>query len=129
MTENVTLREYVETILNEHDKRNNQRFSGAELAVKDALASQEKATSAAFMASEKAIVKAEDAQRAYNVVHNDLSRKMDEQYKEMMPRPETLGLFKAVDGKFESQQKQIDELRLSKATLEGKASQQSVMIA
>jgi len=60
------------------------------------------AVNAAFAASEKAIVKAEQAQTAYNVSHNDLSRKLDDQNKATIPRPEIMALFGAVDQKLES---------------------------
>jgi len=78
-----TLKEHLETLVA-------QRFDAQDKAVSSALSAQKELTSAAFASSEKAITKAEEAQKAYNQTHNDLSRKMDEQYKEMMPRSESL---------------------------------------
>lgn len=51
------------------------------------------------VAREKAIGKAEAAQEAYNVLHNDLARKMDEQNKATMPRLETEQRFRAIEQK------------------------------
>ena len=67
------------------------------------------AVEAAFAASEKAIVKAEQAQTAYNVSHNDLSRKLDDQNKATIPRPEIMALFGAVDQKLESMRTSFDK--------------------
>jgi ABC-type Na+ efflux pump permease subunit len=63
----------------------------------------------AFAASEKAIFKAEQAQTAYNVSHNDLSRKLDDQNKATIPRPEIMALFGAVDQKLESLRASFDK--------------------
>ncbi len=79
----------------ERDRRYEDRFKAQEIAVTAALSAQKEMTGSAFASSEKAIVKAEEAQRAYNLSHNDLVRKMDEQYKHMMPRSEC---EKAIDG-------------------------------
>jgi len=62
-----------------------------------------RAVDASFAASEKAIVKAEDAQKAYNLSHNDLARKMDEQNKATMPRTETEARFQALEEKINEQ--------------------------
>jgi hypothetical protein len=81
----VPLREHFTELLKEIDTRYNQRFIDAE-----------KLTNAAFQASKEAIVKAEVAQNQYNVAHNDLTRKMDLQYKEMTPRTEMQTLERTV---------------------------------
>lgn len=61
-----TLKEHFEVLLREKDK-----------AIINALAS-----------AKEAAAKTEQAQRDYNVTHNDLLRKMDQQYNNMIPRPE-----------------------------------------
>ncbi len=61
-----TLKEHLEAVLREKDK-----------AIINALASAKEAAS-----------KTEQAQRDYNVTHNDLLRKMDQQYSNMVPRQE-----------------------------------------
>lgn len=86
-----------------------QRFATAELALKDALAAQEKAVTAAFLASEKAIVKAEDAQKDYNVRSNEFRGQLDDQNKMQMPRIEAMGLFRSMDDKISLHQKTMDD--------------------
>lgn len=82
-------------------------------------------------AAEKAITKAENAQRDYNTQHNDLSRKMEQQYAEMTPRTEFGLRIASVDDKIatlkEDLEKEIDRLRqqLSVVREEGIARQGS----
>jgi hypothetical protein len=71
----------------------------AEVAVSAALAAQEKAVNAAFTASEKAVLKAEQAQKEYNERSNEFRGQLDDQAKTLMPRPETLNMFKAMEEK------------------------------
>ena len=97
--ESVSLKEYIEAVLEQMDARYNQRFIDAE-----------KLTNAAFQASKEAIVKAEAAQNQYNVAHNDLTKKMDGQYKEMTPRSETLALERALNEKIQIERDQAKEL-------------------
>jgi len=52
------------------------------------LVEKDKAINIALIASEKASLKTEQAQRDYNSTHNDIQRKMDAQYKDMIPRAE-----------------------------------------
>lgn len=91
----ITLKE----LINERDRLYDARFKASETAVNAALAAQEKAVAAAFLASEKAIVKAEDAQKDYNTRSNEFRGQLDDQAKMLMPRSETVGLFKAMEDK------------------------------
>lgn len=50
-------------------------------------------TSISFNASQRAIDKAEEAQKTYNTSHNDLARKMEEQYNHMLPRAEAQAIL------------------------------------
>ena len=106
------LREALEAKLDERDRRYEDRFKAQEMAVNAALQAQEKLTASAFNASEKAITKAETSQTQYNATHNDLTRKMDAQYKEMLPRIEAETRFKGIDEK-------IGDLRESRSSVEG----------
>jgi hypothetical protein len=131
--ESVSLKEFLEQkiesllkLIGEKDILYDTRFKASETAVNVALAAQEKAVAAAFLASDKAIIKAEEAQKEYNSRSNEFRGQLDDQAKTLMPRSETSGLLKGVDDRFDIVQKQVDDLRLSKAQLEGKASQQSV---
>lgn len=115
----IDLRTYIEAIINERDRSYDSRFRASEIAVNAALAAQEKAVTAAFLASEKAIVKAEEAQREYNVAHNDLVRKMDDQYNAMLPREEGLVRIGAIDAKIEQGRTEISSLRESRSESKG----------
>lgn len=101
----VTLKEYLEGLIV-------QRSDAAEKAVQAALAAQKELTNAAFASSEKAITKAEEAQKSYNQTHNDLSRKMDEQYKEMMPRSESLARHGANETRYQELKDDFSKLRV-----------------
>jgi hypothetical protein len=93
----ISLKEYIESRICALDKR-----------VDAAVANIKESTTSAFSASQKAIDKQEESQRAYNAGHNDLSKKMEDQYKMMMPRVETVGLFKGVDDKIETFKKDAE---------------------
>lgn len=86
-------------LIDERDKLYTERDNSRRTAVEAALTAVKEQTKASFDASEKAIVKAEEAQKAYNVAHNDLSRKLDEQNKATMPRSETESRFHALEEK------------------------------
>jgi len=115
----VSQREFLERIMDERDRLYDMRFKAAETAVNTALAAQEKAVNAAlaaqekqtassFMASEKAIVKAEDAQREYNVRSNEFRGQLDDQAKTLMPRPESLTMFRATEDKLASAKGELE---------------------
>ena len=104
----ISMREFLERIIEERDRLYDARFRAAEIAVVSAFDAQKEAVAAAFLASKEAIGKAENAQTAYNVAHNDLSRKMDEQNKATIPRPETTALFRAVEDKIIAMQGSYD---------------------
>lgn len=86
-------------LVDERDRLYKERDEARRTAVDAALAAAKEKTKDAFDASEKAIVKAEEAQKAYNQSHNDLARKMDDQNKATMPRAETEQRFKGLEEK------------------------------
>ncbi len=105
----VDLREYFETkiqnvltLISGNDENYKTQFTNAKEAVTAALAAQEKATSSAFLAAEKAILKAEDAQKDYNQRSNEFRGQLDDQAKTLMPRIETITLFKGIEDKLAS---------------------------
>jgi len=98
----ITIREFVERIIEERDRLYDTRFRASEIAVNAALAAQEKAVSAAFLASEKAIIKAEEAQKDYNVRSNEFRGQLDDQAKTLMPRFEAVSTFTAQADKLEA---------------------------
>lgn len=116
------LREALEQRLDERDRRYEDRFVAQERSFHASLAAQDKATSSAFTASEKAIAKAETSQIEYNRNHNDLSRKMEAQYKEMVPRIQVDEKFKVLDEK-------IADLREGRSSIQGRGSITSILWA
>lgn len=81
------------------EKAVDKAFNTAEKAVTQALVAQKELSQTVQVSSDKAITKAEEAQKAYNVGHNDLARKMDDQYKLMLPRVEADSRDKNVEEK------------------------------
>jgi hypothetical protein len=104
----IPLREYLERVIDERGEQYKQQFRAAEIAVAAAFNAQKELTNAAFLSSREAIGKAEEAQKAYNEVHNDIGRQMDKQAEGMLPRPEALGMFKASDEKLNVMQVNYD---------------------
>lgn len=98
------LKGYVEGLIAQYSE-------SQEKAVQAALAAQKELTSSTFSSSEKAITKAEEAQKSYNQTHNDLSRKMDEQYKEMMPRSESLARHEANEHRYQELKDDFSTIR------------------
>lgn len=74
-----TLKEHLEKILGEMDRRYEERFGASERARDAALASQDKLVAAAFAAAEKANTKAEGSATERLDTHNALQTKMDRQ--------------------------------------------------
>lgn len=79
---------FIET-MTERDRRYEDKFTSLTDGQKTALATLEKQTTLAFDASEKAIVKSENAQAQYNVRSNEFRQALDDANKHMMPRPES----------------------------------------
>lgn len=98
----------LKNLMDERDKWYAEKDKDRQAQVDKALIAMDKQTGASFAASEKAIVKAEGAQTAYNQTHNDLARKMDEQNKATMPRPE-------IETRFQSQEERLNSYKDSTA--------------
>jgi len=82
--------------------------------------SRQRAVEAAFASSKEAIIKQEEGQKQYNATHNDLTRKMDDQYKQMMPRTEAQAQFQRTDEKFKDIKKEIRGLSESRSQNKGR---------
>jgi hypothetical protein len=89
----------MENLAKERDKWYAERDRDRQAGVEKALTAAKEQTASSFAASKEAILKAEEAQRAYNTSHNDLARKMDEQNKATMPRRETEERFRGLEEK------------------------------
>lgn len=95
-------------VIDERGRLYKERDESRRTAVDAALTAVKEQTKASFEASEKAIVKAEEAQKSYTASHSDLAWKMDEQSKATMPRSETETRFRGLEEK-------INELRSGEA--------------
>ena len=95
-------------LIDERDRLYDSRFKSAEVAVSAAFAAQEKTVTVAFLASEKAVLKAEQAQKEYNERSNEFRGQLDDQAKTLMPRPETLTMFKSLEEKLTTSQTVYD---------------------
>ena len=104
----------LEKLMNERDRRYEQAFRESREAVAAALQAAKELTHQAFIASEKAITKAETGQLQYNASHNNLTQKMDAQYKEMIPRLEAQAEFMSISEK-------LADLRESRSEVGGRA--------
>jgi hypothetical protein len=132
----ITLREYyearlssLERIIDEHDKRYAELRADDKRALDAALAAAEKAVAAAATASEKAILKSEEAQRGVNERGNEFRGSLDDYTKTMMPRAESLALFKSMEDKIArveiSLTNTIDSLKKDIGTLQLASSNQT----
>lgn len=102
-------------ILDERDRLYGERDNSRRLAVDAALMAAKDQTAASFAASEKAIVKAEDAQRSYNSSHNDLLRKMDAQ----ISRTEVESIVKGIEERISRVDADLRGLRESRSEFGG----------
>lgn len=115
----ITFREYVERALQERD-----RLCCAKMNA------QERAFDQALIALNKAVDKAEAAQREYNAHANEFRGQLDDQAKHLMPRTETMVLIKNLedrivaltlnmDARMEVLRNDISELRELRSGVEG----------
>jgi hypothetical protein len=114
------LREYFALLFKERHRLYMSMFHESKVAVDKALTAQKEMTSVIFAASEKAVTKAEDAQREYNIRSNEFRGQLDDQAKKLMPREEARVLISNLDSKIEALKKEIDSLRESRSELGGK---------
>lgn len=94
-------------IIDERDRLYKERSDSQKTALEAALAAANSKNEATGMASKEAIIKAENAQTAYNVSHNDLLKKQDA----MMPRTEVDRIVAGWQEKFEDMRGEIAKLR------------------
>ena len=106
--------DYLEKLIEERDLRYDARFIATEKLVASDIKALRDTTTIVVSTFREAMAKAEQAQDTWNVLHNDLVRKMENQYQQMMPREEALG-------KFEDIKQCIANLRESRSAAEGKS--------
>lgn len=117
----------LKTLMDERDKRYQERFENQREALRLALDAQNKFHDSIFKMSQEAIAKAEDAQKEYNVRSNEFRGQLDDQAKTLMPRSESLGLHQAhrdrVDQVREESRLLMDGLRGELVTVQKTMSQ------
>lgn len=116
----VDIKDYFERLLVERHGFYLEKFEAIEEAFKAALGAQEKLTSASFIASEKAITKAEEAQSQYNIRSNEFRAQLGDQARMLMPRPEAEALNKVLEDKITDLGKRISALSETGSEVRGK---------
>lgn len=97
----VSLKEYLEALLAEHDKRNRQRFNAQEKTVSAALEATKQAINKADEASKESITKSEIAvEKRSDAVYVTLS-KLSDSLSAVMPRAEAEQRFAALSEKID----------------------------
>jgi len=123
-------------LMDERDRRYEDRFNAQQKAVEAALAAQEKQTLAAFNSGEKAIAKQEAAQASYNERTNEFRGQLADQARTFIPRIETEQGFKQVALEIErireeirrehdGLKKEIASLRETRSAIEGAGTKQA----
>lgn len=119
---------------NERAKHADDRFIALDTSTEKALAAVEKQTAAAFAANKEAVLKTEEAQKLYNLNHNDLSRKMEAQAAEsakqqaaqaasFVGREKLDDVVKQFDGKIDLLKQAITTLQQIDAAVSGRREQ------
>lgn len=103
-------------LMDERERRTEERFTRERLEqeskVSAALAAQKEQTRDAFLSSEKAIVKAESAQTAHNLLATELQDRLDRQATGFIARPEFDSRMAGIESK-------VGDLRESRSTDKG----------
>ena len=97
MAKGVSLNEHFDRILDERDKRYNQRFDDQSLAVATALAAAEKAVNAAMAAAEKAVSKAETSTDKRLEAVNEFRQTLSDQQSTFVRQDVADARFKALE--------------------------------
>lgn len=92
-------------------KRVDGLFTESKSATNNALVAQKDSTAAALAASEKAVNKAEDAQKVVNASQNEFRATLKDQAAMLMPRSETENLIRELRGLISAQGEVITGLR------------------
>ncbi len=97
-----TLRAHLMHIIDERDRRYEQRYGQQEANLSTAMTAQEKAVQAALASSEKAVTKAEiAAEKRFDAV-NEFRGQLSDQARDFMPRNEAELLVKALAEKIDT---------------------------
>jgi hypothetical protein len=127
--DDVSLREHVESLVSELEKRMDTQFAAAKEAVAAALASAEKAvaaalvasdklTSAAFIAAKEALQEAQLQLNAYKAQSNEWRATLNDLMSKMMMRQEIEVRFNAMDSRMAAMEKANAQVAGGKAAAE-----------
>ena len=98
-------------LLNEAEKRNEQRFEAQQIAITTAMIAQEKAVLAAMTSAEKAVTKAElAAERRFESV-NEFRQTLSDQTNSFLTRNEYTAQHTAATDRISSIEQQLVEIR------------------
>jgi septal ring factor EnvC (AmiA/AmiB activator) len=106
-------------LVNERDRLYKERDDSRRTAIDAALAAAKEQTAAAFLASEKAIVKAENAQKDYNDRSNEFRGQLDDQAKRLISRTEVETMVKNLEEKIKRLDDDNRDLRDSRSESRG----------
>lgn len=119
--ETVTLKEHIETLIDNNDRRYEQRFNDANVAVGAALAAAEKAVAAALAGQKEAVTKAEVAAEKRFESVNEFRNTLSDQQRMLLPRLEAEVKFINIEKNFDSMIKEISSLRETRSLNTGKS--------
>lgn len=95
-TGGVTLKEYLVALIDNNDKRYEQRFNDTKIAVDAALIAADKAVAAALAGQKEAVTKAEVAAEKRFESVNEFRNTLSDQQRNLMPRAEVDILVKSI---------------------------------
>lgn len=97
-------------LMNERDRRYEQRFEAQQAALQTALIAQEKAVVAALAASDRAVNKSDEAASKRFESVNEFRQQLNDQASTFMPRNEAIQLAGANRDKIDTLQTRLDRL-------------------
>lgn len=103
-------------LMDERDRLYKERSDAQKEAVAAALAANKELTNNAFLASEKAIGKAEAAQEDYNTRSNEFRQALDDSNKDKLGRPEAEGRFSGIGERLDEIKKEFEKYQALQAT-------------
>lgn len=104
----ISMREYIERVLDERDRLYGAKFVASEVAVSAALIAQKTSVDAALVAADRAVAKADIANEKRFDAVNKFRGQLNDQAKTFMPRTETTALIKSIDDKVSASHSNFD---------------------
>jgi hypothetical protein len=92
----ISLRDYLESLISERDRRYEQKFNDTKIAVDAALIAADKAVAAALAGQKEAVTKAEVAAEKRFESVNEFRNTLSDQQRNLMPRAEVDIITKSI---------------------------------